>query len=456
MNSTSSPSSRSNALPTTAVETASERGFSPPQAAIAASKLAHHSQPRLGQPKLARVEQTYSVIAWLFFTTGIDTIVNDSTAVLTPLRYSIFIIAFFFLCARAQRSLRAFSKGGLLWVVVGLAAASFIWSVHPDKTIDSVRGELLPMTAFALYFSSRFNMRSQMRIICVALGIAALLSMFYAIAIPSVGVHIGGEFDGAWKGIYPQKNTLSSTMTLTMLIFYILSIVNNNSTEKLIARGGLAFSIALILLSTSKSALVIFVALLLVVMVARIFRWRGRRSVLLLDIGGLFSLGAIAVFSVTWQAAAAALGKDPTLSARTVIWAGAFDKILEHPLLGWGRAAFWFDGSRPAWEVGALTYAGFVPSHAHNGYLDIGLDIGFVGLGMFFLGLIVTLGIALRRAYRATEPEDLWPLSFLILMMLYNITESLLMQRITIYWVMYMVVFLSLRIWPRRTGQTHS
>ena len=407
------------------------------------------------QPRLRLIEQTYSVVAWLFFTTGLDTIVHDSSAVLTPLRYLIFAIAFALLWARPHRSLRALAQGGVLWLLIGLSFASVIWSVSPADTIDSLRGEMLPMVAFALYFASRFNIREQMRVLCVALGIGAVLSMFYAIAIPSIGVHIGGEFDGAWKGIYSQKNVLSSTMTMTMLIFYILSIVNRNPLEKLIARCALAFSVALILLSTSKSALVIFIVLLIVVALARLFRWRGRRSVLLLDISSLLSLGGLVAFSVTWQALAAALGKDPTLSARTFIWAGAWDKILMHPLLGWGRSAFWIEGSRPAWEIGALTYAGFIPSHAHNGYLDVGLETGLIGLGLFFLSLISTFGIALRRAYRATEPEDLWPLSFLILMVIYNITESLLMRRITLYWVVYMVIFLSLRLWPRRTGQAH-
>ena len=432
---------------------------SPPSSLLRSSAAAnqaigHRHSTANSQTELRVLEQAYCVVTWLFFTSGLDTIFGDVAIISTLLRYLIFAIALFFLCARGRRSLHAASKGGALWVVMALSVASIAWSMSPADTIDSVRGEVLPMTAFALYYASRFNIREQMRIVCVALMIAAVLSLFYAVAIPSIGTHVGGEFDGAWRGLYSQKNVFSSTMTITMLLFYILSIVNNDRKERLVARVCLGFSVAMILLSTSKSALVIFIVLLFAVALARLFRWRGRRSVLLLDLGGLIGLGGLAVFSVTWQAMAIALGKDPTLSARTYIWSGSLEKIVAQPILGYGRAAFWTEGSRPAFEVGALASKGFVPSHAHNGYLDVGLDIGLVGLGVFFIGLIATFGIALRRAYRASEPEDLWPLAFLILLVIYNVTESLLLQRITIYWVMYMTVFLSLRIWPRRTGQS--
>jgi exopolysaccharide production protein ExoQ len=193
-----------------------------------------------------------------------------------------------------------------------------------------------------------------------------------------------------------------------------------------------------------------------VVMLSRLFRWKGIRSILVLDIGGMVLLGLGTVLSVTWQAIVIGLGKDPTLSARTYIWAGAIDKVIQEPLLGYGRAAFWVPDSIPAWEVGALASRGFIPSHAHNGFIDVALEIGLLGLGLFILSLVPTFILALQRAYKAREPEDLWPFTFLMLMVLSNLTETVLMTRTSLYWVMYMVVFLSVRLWPRQTGRTIS
>jgi exopolysaccharide production protein ExoQ len=406
-----------------------------------------HSQSGIGL-----FEQIYSAVCWLFFTNGVGTLLNDNELIMKLLRYSILLVALLLLIARWKGTLRALSKGAMLWPIVALMIFSYAWSMSPTYTLESIRGEVLPMTAFALYFASRFNIREQMRIIAITLAIGAALSLFYAMAIPSVGRHIGGEFDGAWRGIYAQKNNFSTTMTLTMLIFFILSLGNRNPTERLLSRLGLLFSVAMIILSTSKSGLIVFITLLIILIASRLFRWRGTRSVLILDLTGLTLLGLGAVLSVTWQAIVIGLGKDPTLSARTYIWAGSMEKISQQPILGYGRAAFWVPDSIPAWEVGALSSPGFIPSHAHNGFLDVALELGMVGLGLFTVGAIATFGMALRRAYKASEPEDWWPFAFLVLMLMSNMTESVLMIRTTIYWVLYMVLFLSLRLWPRRTG----
>lgn len=403
------------------------------------------------QTRIALFEKGYSIVCILFFGDGISTLVNENELIVKLLRYTIVLVAIFLMSARWRTTLRALSKGGSLWLVVGLMFASFVWSVSPTYTSESLRGEVLPMTVFATYFASRFNMREQMRLIAVALTIGALLSLFYAVALPSVGRHVGGKFDGAWKGIYSQKNVFSSTMALTMVVFFILSLANKDVQERLLARVGLLFSVCLILLSTSVSGLIVFIALLVIVTGSRLFRWQGHRSVLLLDIGGLVFLVVGTFLSATWQAIVIGLGKDPTLSARTDIWAGSIEKIMQRPLLGYGRAAFWVPDSTDVYEIGARTVRGFEPAHAHNGYIDVALELGLIGFALFMFGFIISFGMALRRAYRATEPEDIWPFAFFALITLYNLTESLLMLRSSAYWVIYMVIFLSLRIWPRRS-----
>ncbi len=400
-------------------------------------------------------EKAFSVISWLFFCNALATLTGlpDPGGVMKMVRYGILAIALLLMLVRWKRTLRALSKGGMLWVLIGLMLASVAWSISPSFTIESIRGEVLPMTFFALYFSSRFNIREQMQIVGITLGIAAIASLFFALAVPSVGRHVGDEFDGAWKGIYPQKNNFSTSMTMTMLLFFVLSIVNSNLQERRIARIGLSLSVAMILLSTSVSGLIVFITMTLVVLLSRLFRWKGSRSILLLDVSGLILLAVGVVISGTWQAIVIGLGKDPTLSARTYIWTGSIEKIMQEPLLGYGRAAFWRPDSVPAAEVGALASKGFVPSHAHNGFIDVALELGLIGFGIFLLGFLPSFGMALRRAYKAREPEDLWPFAFFCLMVVSNLTETVLMTRTSVYWVMYMTVFLSLRIWPRRTGQ---
>lgn len=404
------------------------------------------------QTRLDLMEKGFSVFAWLFFSNGIATILDNELRYLRLMRYGILAVAMLLLLLRWKGTLRAVRKGWLLWPLIGLMVISSSWTISPAFTTESVRGEVIPTTVFALYFASRFNMREQMRVLAVALGMAAVLSLFYAITIPEVGRHIDPKFEGAWRGIYSQKNNFSTTMTMTMLLFFVLSLVNQNSLEKLISRGALGFSVALLFLSTSKSGLIVFFVMLLVVIVSRLFRWRGFRSILALDLAGLGLLATAAVLSQTWQDIVIGLGRDPTLSARTYIWSGVMLNIARRPLLGFGRAAFWVPNNPLAKEIGLLaSNSDYIPAHAHNGFLDVLLEVGIIGFGIFMLGLLLTYSIAIRRAYLADAPEDLWPFVFLVLMVISNMTESVLMHRVTLYWVLYMVMFLSVRIWPAQS-----
>src|SRR5207302_5013109 len=85
------------------------------------------------------------------------------------------------------------------------------------------------------------------------------------------------------------------------------------------------------------------------------------------------------------ELAVAALGRDVTLTGRTGLWPLAVDAIAERWWFGHGYGAFWlgWDGeSASIWR--GLSWR---PAHAHNGILDLGLELGVAGIGLFSVGL---------------------------------------------------------------------
>ncbi|WP_049558612.1 O-antigen ligase family protein, partial [Limnoraphis robusta] len=71
------------------------------------------------------------------------------------------------------------------------------------------------------------------------------------------------------------------------------------------------------------------------------------------------------------------IGKDPSLTGRTDLWAWAREMIDKRPWLGYGYTAFWqgLDGGS-AYIIRAARWP--VP-YSHNGILDLWLDIGLLG-----------------------------------------------------------------------------
>jgi exopolysaccharide production protein ExoQ len=399
----------------------------------------------LGINILDVLENCFAIIGLFFFTSGLDTLLLGQDMVIKALRYLILLISFIFLLLRWRSSLKALIKGALLWPLILLAIVSYTWSIFPIDTIDSIQGETFPTVCFSLYFASRFTIRQQLRLLAITLGIGTLLSIFYAVAIPSVGIEPSGD----WKGIYVQKNNFSGMMIMALMVFFVLGSRNENPVERLFARFGLWISIAAILLSNSKTGLILFIVLLSFLYAFKHFRWRGVRTLLIADLLLMTVFFSSRYIFGNWEPLVEGLGKDPTMSGRTVIWYGSFMKIAERPWLGYGRESFWVKGSQDAWEVGALLVQGFVPAHAHNGYIDILIDLGIIGLILFLIGFIPTIVLAFKRAYKATRPEDLWPLALMMLVFLYNMTESVLMKRANFYWVIYLSTFIGMRYWPR-------
>jgi exopolysaccharide production protein ExoQ len=90
----------------------------------------------------------------------------------------------------------------------------------------------------------------------------------------------------------------------------------------------------------------------------------------------------------------ALIGKDPTLTGRTVIWTYVLPYIYQRPFLGWGYAAFWSIENPAAWEI--ANAINWYSPEAHNGILEILLSGGLVGAGWFVYLWFRTVRLALR------------------------------------------------------------
>ena len=389
------------------------------------------------QPTLDKVEKTIAVLGLLFFSGIFNQLLLPPSAI-SLLRYLIWFGPTILICLRHRSTLQTAGRSKLLWVLVALVLLSFLWSDYLPFTLADNR-EVLQMTTFGLYFAARFDLKQQLRLIALAFGIGTVMSFIIAITLPSIGIH-GEDHPGAWKGVYGYKNNLGSMMILATLAFAFVPIRSSYRFWKWI---GLGLSIALILLSTSKTSLVMIFLLFLILFFYRKYRWRGKVTVLILDLGILLlgSVGTI-VFAF-WVDILAGLGKDPTLTGRTLMWGVTLVRLMDRPLLGYGRTAFWAPGSPYAIEAGRAVTENFVPPHAHNGFIDLALDVGLIGFTLFVIIFFKTYFKSLQRAYAAVSPENFWYLAFLLFLFMNNIMESYLLYKSNIYWVLFVTTVLS-------------
>jgi exopolysaccharide production protein ExoQ len=155
----------------------------------------------------------------------------------------------------------------------------------------------------------------------------------------------------------------------------------------------------------------------------------------------IFALALIAVLNwtgFTVGEVSAVITGDPTFTGRTDIWAFAFDRIAERPLLGYGFHSFWQIGdASPALHAPP----GFiqVAPNGHNGYVDLMLQVGFAGFGLF---LLLLLGVAGRisRLIDAKPWFGLFCTSLLVFVILHNLLESTWFEVLDINLILFLTL----------------
>ncbi len=350
----------------------------------------------------------------------------------------IYFITFCLLILRWKKVVYVLSKDQFIWSLVGLAVISVFWSALPQLTISRSIA-LVGTTMFGLYLATRYTIKEQLQLFAWMFGIAIISSFLFAIALPKFGIS-GGIHAGAWRGIYIHKNVLGKIMVPSIFVFLCLTF--DSKKNSLLLFIGCTLSVFLLLLSTSKSALLNCIIVLGSLVIYQIFRWRYKFM-----IPTLTALATIGIGFKVWLAANAdklftSLGKDATLTGRTDLWPLVFDSIWQRPWLGYGFSGFWYGWKS---EAASIWYAsGWEPPNAHSGLLDLFIDLGIIGLSIYILGFCISFVKALSWLRLAKSSENLWVLTYITYMMLVNVTESTLLVQNNIFWILYATAILSL------------
>lgn len=331
--------------------------------------------------------------------------------------------------------------------VVLLAILSASWSGDPALTMRKAAA-LLGTTAFGLYLGLCASEIAIARLLHRTALVLAIASIAFTLAMPEMGIMPVAD-GGNWRGVFSHKNSLGSAMAMGLLAAtFSLRVRTPSEPLVLIAElAGMGVMATALILSGSATALVIALtgcacALLLTI--------RGPQPAalgLLVSAAALLSVGIAIFVLMNLGAVAGAIGRDPTLTGRTPIWTFTIDMIGQAPLLGYGYAWFW-----SGWEAPGSLYwrtTGFQELHSHNGFLVLGLDLGFLGLGLFLLAYFryFTMAIWLfsrdeglvdQRSSRASAGvRGRWHFLYAVLLVLTNLTESNLVAQNGIIWVLF-------------------
>ena len=263
------------------------------------------------------------------------------------------------------------------------------WALDPAV---SMRRLILYVVNLLICIAITIGLKDSRRLhLALAVGCAILV----AIDLVSWGVMPGLSMtDLGLAAIHSHKNTLGAVMLLSGFVCGAYAWSRETWKPRLFWWGVTLLSVVLLIASQSKTSLGLFAALVSATPVIAVIM--AQRTIVRY---GLMVLAALTLASIVfgWLAFCFMTGADPwapfagiTFTQRTDVWAFVWDEFVKRPIRGWGFGGFW--DINPAVQPSLQTDAWFAQpdaftNEAHNGFLDLAVTTGLVGL----IGAVVIL-----------------------------------------------------------------
>jgi exopolysaccharide production protein ExoQ len=349
-----------------------------------------------------------------------------------------------------------------LFLYLLLLCLSFAWSETPIHTLKYSM-VWLGTTIVSSYIGKQYSYYQISIILRYVLTITAALSTYYSMFRPAIGINVAKN---GWQGVINHPNTLAAMMALNAIMWVIEAVDNPKKRGFYVAMA--LFSMYIIQRSESGSGKVQLILVILIVMsVSFLKRLPFEWAYFFVIIFMIFSIAGVIIVTENLEAIVVdGLGKDLTLTGRTPLWEYLFaEKIPKRPILGYGFHGFWQlwrGADNPAanhisGELRMPVEGGdyWSPPHAHNGFIEIILDLGYVGFGCFAFSFFTTLAYAVEYLTRRQPPgtpmiESVLPLLLLFFVLIPNLTEIPLVEN-NHNWCYY--VFASIGLSVKNSGK---
>ena len=400
------------------------------------------------RPKTSRMGVEFWVVYAMLMATAIFPVLGkygNGESGSSPLAQAVwsivYVIAGVRLAALRSVSVPLFGKAAGVFVLVGVMFASSLWSVAPNATfVTSI--ELIGTTIVALYLVSRFTLDELLNVSVLTFATIALASLALIFGAPGHGREDWGS--GAWSGLFSDKNNLGAAMSLGLLCSFALSLIAPG-WRRVGALASMILCGVLMLGSHSTTALTSCAVALLVLVLFWLFRFSKIGSVgkFAIVVAAIVVASSLAVTGISMDSIYSSLGKNANLTGRTDFWPYLYQAIGDRPILGYGYDAFF----RSAEGAGILSYyiieaGGWTPYHAHNSFLQVMLDAGYVGLALLVFMQIVGLVRGFMMALRSLSPASALPLAIVVFLIFGSFTETYFDQYNTFAWIFFVAAML--------------
>lgn len=318
-------------------------------------------------------------------------------------------------------------KYNMVYLMIALLIVQSLL-VASSKTSELTTCIRFTITAvFGLWLADHYDTKRLFEIICKAQAVFLFMNLMLFFVFRNISFYYDEEGLYMFRGLLTRKNAMGEALAFCLVLQTAMLCMKWNDREKIgkLQWFVLAGQIFLLLQTQATGALFTAIIPILYLLLKeskrlKLPRFQWGYVYIVASVGFLFAaLTILPLFSPLLEL----IGKDATLSNRTTLWEKVIPFMLDsHTLTGYGLLMFWYDGAalqnlqnrfnRNSW-FREMTYG------AHNTLLEMWLDIGLIGIGVFFLVLLYSF----RRVRRFSENQYLACSAIMMPLLIRGLTE---------------------------------
>jgi len=293
----------------------------------------------------------------------------------------------------------------LSWLVLTLLYLGFSIALSSQPDVSSRYGLALAGTILTAYLiSTDLSAKELLTITFRVITVLAALSVVLYIAGAGIAFYDDAANRPNVLGGEPLKGLFAHKILAGFYACLAAPIVLLQPWSKFKKSIAILFLFLVVLTTSSSTALVLFPTSFVGYGLARYGLTRNLKAVHWFGLLITSLTICLLVLWMSWAGVLGALGRDLTLTGRTLLWAQGLTAWTEKPLFGWGYGAYMHSPEATAISENFEEFRNYDVPHLHQTYIQIAVDFGLIGLGFLIFVLLRTASLSYSKLGR-TDPR---------------------------------------------------